>query len=153
MKQVFVRCLIALLFFNTVEILTIDAADALSETSPRSQVDLTGPWLFWPDKKNEGAQAGCFSEQCDDSGWRQVEVPVAFDRCGHDLERYSGIGWFRRTVKAPLEMKDRRVVLHFAGISYNAIVWVNGKQVGKTMTHFCPSMYWSVMCCVTVKIT
>lgn len=115
-----------------------NGAVAQPAESPRSQLDLTGPWLFWPDKKDEGTRLGFWGDSFNADGWRRVAVPIAFDHCGLDLDRYSGIGWYRRTVHVPAEMKDRRVVLHFEGISYNAVVWVNGQKVGENHDAFLP---------------
>lgn len=104
----------------------------------RSQLDLSGEWLFWPDKKDEGVRTGVFGERLDTAGWRRVLVPVAFDHCGQDMDRYSGVGWYRRTIRVPADMQGRRVALHFEGINYNAVVWVNGEKVGENHDAFLP---------------
>ncbi len=104
----------------------------------RLTLDLSGPWGFLPDRKNEGVTAGYSTEGLDTSSWRQVAVPVAFDNCGPDMDRYIGIGWFRRTIDVPEVMRGRHVALCFQGVNYNATVWVNGKQVGENHDAFLP---------------
>jgi beta-galactosidase/beta-glucuronidase len=109
--------------------------DALAE---RVTLDLSGPWSFLADRKNEGVAAGYFAKTLDTSSWRPVTVPVAFDQCGADMDRYTGVGWYRRIIDIPEAMRSRRVVLQFQGINYNATVWVNGKQVGENHDAFLP---------------
>ena len=41
------------------------------------------------------------------------------------------IGWYRRTVSIPENWGDRRVILKFGAVDWEATVWVNGKQVGR----------------------
>lgn len=106
--------------------------------SPRAEIDLSGPWLFLPDKKDVGVASGWFGESFDASAWRRVTIPIAFDDCGHDLNRYGGVGWFRRTVNVPKNLENKRVVLRFEGISYNAVVWLNGQKVGENHDAFLP---------------
>ncbi|MBN1342073.1 MAG: hypothetical protein JXQ73_05300 [Phycisphaerae bacterium] len=108
------------------------------ELAERMKIDLAGPWSFLPDRKDEGLTAGYFAEGLDASSWRQVTVPIAFDQCGPDMDRYIGVGWFRRAVDVPEAMRGRRVTLRFQGINYNATVWVNGKQVGENHDAFLP---------------
>ncbi len=38
--------------------------------------------------------------------------------------------WYRRTFEVPRKWKDRRVLLHFGAVDWDATVWVNGKQLG-----------------------
>ena len=116
----------------------VASASAAATASPRVEIGLGGAWLFWPDKQDTGVAAGYFRESFDASAWRRVTIPIAFDDCGHDLNRYGGVGWFRRTVNIPESLKDKRVVLHFEGISYNAAVWLNGKEVGENHDAFLP---------------
>ena len=107
-------------------------------TCDRSQIDLTGEWLFQADREDAGVKASFFAADFDASGWRHVGVPISFDRCGVDMERYQGAGWFRRTVYVASKMRGRRVVLHFEGVNYNASVWVNGKHIGDNEDAFLP---------------
>ena len=38
--------------------------------------------------------------------------------------------WYRRTVEVPEGWKGRRVLLHFGAVDWEAVVWVNGKELG-----------------------
>ena len=104
----------------------------------RAQINLSGSWSFQADRQNEGESAGWCSEGCDVKSWRGVTVPITFDNCGPDLDRYAGVGWFRKSVYVPESFRDRRLVLHFDGINYNARVWVNGIPVGENHDAFLP---------------
>ena len=137
MKRLFLSCTLILALACAVFSISYRSARA-DQPSPRASIDLSGPWLFWPDKKDEGMEAGCFKEGFDTTCWRHVTVPLVFDHCGLDLDRYYGVGWFKRSVFVPATMKGKRVVLHFEGINYNAVVWVNGKRVGENHDAFLP---------------
>ena len=48
------------------------------------------------------------------------------------------IGWYRRTVSIPENWGDRRVILKFGAVDWEATVWVNGKQVGTHESGYLP---------------
>ena len=48
------------------------------------------------------------------------------------------IGWYRRTVSIPENWGDRRVILKFGAVDWEATVWVNGKQIGKHESGYLP---------------
>ena len=112
--------------------------EASATARDRTRVDLTGEWLFRADREDAGVKTGFFTEAFDASGWRHANVPIGFDQCGYDMDRYRGGGWFRRVIYVPGKMRGRRVVLHFEGINYNASVWLNGKHVGDNADAFLP---------------
>ncbi len=39
--------------------------------------------------------------------------------------------WYRRQFKLPATWREKRVLLHFGGVDWDATVWVNGQQVGR----------------------
>ena len=39
--------------------------------------------------------------------------------------------WYRRTFTVPESWGDKRVLLHFGAVDWDATVWVNGKELGK----------------------
>ncbi len=107
-------------------------------TADRDEVDLCGQWHFYADPQDRGVNEKWFAEEHETAAWRRVNVPIGFCDCGPELDRYIGAGWFHRTFFVPETMKGRRVVLYFEGISYNAVVWVNGKKVGENHDPFLP---------------
>ncbi len=38
--------------------------------------------------------------------------------------------WYRRTFEIPKKWRDKRVLLHFGAVDWDATVWVNGKKLG-----------------------
>ena len=38
--------------------------------------------------------------------------------------------WYRKTVKIPSEWREKRILLNFCAVDWEAMVWVNDKQVG-----------------------
>ena len=38
--------------------------------------------------------------------------------------------WYRRSFRVPLTWRDRRILLNFGAVDFEATVWVNGKEVG-----------------------
>ncbi|MEI6784188.1 MAG: glycoside hydrolase family 2 TIM barrel-domain containing protein, partial [Verrucomicrobiota bacterium] len=110
-------------------------AEALSD---RAQINLSGIWSFQVDRQNAGETNSWFADEYDVKSWREVDVPVAFDNCGPDMDRYIGVGWFCKHVHVPESFRGRRIVLHFEGINYNAKVWLNGKRVGENHDAFLP---------------
>ena len=104
----------------------------------RTQINLSGNWSFRVDRNNEGESAGWFAENHDTTSWGDVSVPVGFDNCGPDMERYAGVGWFSKQVHVPESFRERRIVLNFEGVNYSAKVWVNGTLVGENHDAFLP---------------
>lgn len=95
---------------------------------------LNGPWEFEFDDANRGLAERWFAVAMRKPFARKIQVPYAFQT------RLSGIGetafhdvvWYRRNVQIPnsLRRNNRRVMLHFGAVDYEATVWVNGEQAG-----------------------
>ena len=48
------------------------------------------------------------------------------------------IGWYRKTVSIPENWGDKRVILKFGAVDWEATVWVNGKRIGKSENGYLP---------------
>ena len=48
------------------------------------------------------------------------------------------IGWYRKRVSIPENWGDRRVILKFGAVDWEATVWVNGERVGKHENGYLP---------------
>ena len=48
------------------------------------------------------------------------------------------IGWYRKEVSVPENWGDRRVILNFGAVDWEATVWVNGNQIGKHENGYLP---------------
>ncbi len=110
---------------------------------------LNGVWKFSGLEKSVIPFAedprGFKSPGFDDSGWDDIEVPLNWFRKYrgfHDRKEYHVRGYYRNSFElGGAELKERRVLLHFKFIGYEAILWVNGRRVGSHHGDFVP---WTV---------
>lgn len=114
----------------------VAAVPADERTGTREKVDLGGTWQATLDAEGKGEQEGYFRPDFAGEGWRPVKVPGSFADVAPQIDRYEGVGWFRRTFRVPSEFRGKRVVLHFEGVNYQGKVWVNGQLVGENPDAF-----------------
>lgn len=102
---------------------------SLAPDSPRVSASLAADWRYV-----DGDPAGAQAPEFDDAGWRQVSLPHtwnaddAFDK-RHPYRR--GVGWYRRSLDMPADMRGRRLFLRFEGANQVAEVFLNGRAVGR----------------------
>lgn len=90
----------------------------------RCTLPLDGDWQF---VKHDVAPEGTGDVQ-----WQQVRVPHCWNaEDGCTPEYYRGAGAYRYSFDAPKNIKGKRVVLHFEGVSQHAWVYVNGHLAGE----------------------
>ncbi|HEY9124974.1 MAG TPA: glycoside hydrolase family 2 TIM barrel-domain containing protein [Bacteroidales bacterium] len=75
-----------------------------------------------------------------DVAWRSLDLPHDWSIEGKILPKNvtgcaggyfpAGIGWYRKTFKAPVEWKNQKVSVYFEGIYMNSEVFINGKSLG-----------------------
>jgi len=74
-----------------------------------------------------------------DGEWRNLDLPHdwsiegPFSKDNYSCTGYlpGGIGWYRKTFKIPVSMKDKKTFICFDGIYNNSEVWINGQYLGK----------------------
>jgi len=49
-----------------------------------------------------------------------VAVPSVFEAACPEIKYYTGMGWYRRAFRLPVEWRGRRIVLHFEAVNYRA---------------------------------
>lgn len=118
------------------------AVCALAQQTPRPEypqpqferdawMNLNGKWDFDFDDHNAG-----LTESWAAAGrhfGRSIIVPFCFE------SRDSGIGdtsfhpwiWYRREFTIPAAWNGKRTLLHFGAVDYRAMVWVNGRFIGR----------------------
>ncbi|WP_075589840.1 glycoside hydrolase family 2 protein [Labilibacter marinus] len=70
----------------------------------------------------------------------RLDVPGDFNSQYPELKYYEGDIWYQRFFEA--EKKDgKRAFIYFAGVSYEASVWLNGKKVGVHEGGFTPFQF------------
>jgi beta-galactosidase len=76
----------------------------------------------------------------DDKAWRTLDLPHDWSIEGQIHPKNptgmaggyfpAGVGWYRKTFKAPGEWKDKLVSIYFEGVYMNSEVFINGKSLG-----------------------
>lgn len=96
--------------------------------SPRRTYNLNPGWL-----SSTGDPAGAQQPGFDDSGWRPVTLPHAFNETeafARDIKQLStGITWYRKRITLPRTAPHGKALLEFEGVRQAAEVWVNGRSV------------------------
>ena len=103
------------------------------------QIQVPYPW--------ESLAAWGNEEQADNANYLSKDAYLTPEEvtCG-GLDRegnYRGeprhtIGWYRKVVSIPENWGDKRVILNFGAVDWEAIVWVNGNQIGKHENGYLP---------------
>jgi beta-galactosidase len=80
------------------------------------------------------------SKGFDDKDWRNLDLPHDWSIEGKINPKNptggaggyfpAGIGWYRKTFKAPDEWKGKKVSVYFEGVYMNSEVFINGKSLG-----------------------
>jgi hypothetical protein len=91
------------------------------------RLPLDGDWLFKVDTAKAGITERWFLDSLDRSAWERVQTPKYWEDYP-GLAGYDGWGWFARTFM--LDRPAGSISIHFAGVDDDAVVWVNGIEVG-----------------------
>ncbi|MCT4643907.1 MAG: beta-galactosidase, partial [Carboxylicivirga sp.] len=119
---------------------------------------LNGDWYFnWAPEPSLRPQ-NFYQSDFDYSRWGSIKVPSTMERQGHGTAQYlndrypfkvnppkvmdtppedyttykerNPVGSYIRTFTVPEDWQQKQIILHFAGLSSAAFVWVNGQKVG-----------------------
>lgn len=126
------------------------------EQSPWFQY-LNGPWKFSYSSNPQDRPMDFYQPSFDDSNWATIRVPSNWEMQGFGspiyvnwmmpfdpaippfvqydnsktIHKSNPVGSYRRNfVVPPSWIRDKRIVLHFGGVSSAYYVWVNGQKVG-----------------------
>ncbi|NLI70055.1 MAG: DUF4981 domain-containing protein [Firmicutes bacterium] len=119
---------------------------------------LNGSWKFNYASSVSRKPDQFFAIDFDDSSWDTMEVPSNWQLKGYDVPIYSNIvypfpkdrpyirrdnpvGSYRHTFDIPPNWKDRRIVIHFAGVESAFYLWVNGIKVGYSQDSYTPAEF------------
>ena len=88
---------------------------------------LNGEWEFEIDSSDSGLERNLLG--------RHLESKITVPFCPES--ELSGVGhtdfmaavWYRRQIEVPASWKNKRVLLHFGAVDYDATVWVDGQEV------------------------
>lgn len=112
--------------FFSVMLIAVIYSQAVAQRPP-FRLSLDGQWRFALDSQAVGVTQHWFLDSTDRSGWRPVQVP-AFWETYPGMANYDGWGWFLKTVR--IEKNNDPLSIYFAGVDDDAVVWVNGIEVG-----------------------
>jgi hypothetical protein len=91
------------------------------------RLPLDGEWLFRVDTLKAGIDQRWFLDSLDRTDWERVQTPKYWEDYP-GMAAYDGWGWFCRTFM--LDKPAGPISIHFAGVDDDAVVWVNGIEVG-----------------------
>jgi len=87
-----------------------------------------------------GDSAAAGTKDYNDEHWRKLDLPHDWSIEGEINSKNptkgsggyfpAGIGWYRKTFKAPVEWKGKNVSIYFEGVYMNSEVFINGKSLG-----------------------
>ncbi|MDO3628834.1 glycoside hydrolase family 2 TIM barrel-domain containing protein [Mucilaginibacter sp. BT774] len=87
-----------------------------------------------------GDPAAAKSKKFNHVSWRSLDLPHDWSIEGDINSKNptggeggyfpAGIGWYRKTFRAPDEWKDKKVSIYFEGVYMNSEVFINGKSLG-----------------------
>jgi len=131
--------------------------DALNGDREKSRmVSLNGTWKFNWSAKPEDRPMDFY--KTDVSSWDDIEVPSCWEMKGYSVPIYKNIGYnfkpnppfiprdnevgsYAKTFTVPEDWKNKRIILHFGGVSSAMYVWVNGKKVGYSQDSRLPAEF------------
>ena len=103
----------------------------------RERIDLAGAWHLAFDPAGEGIVDGWATGAWPRDRAEAIQVPAIWERTHPDAE---GVGFYRTVFTVPSHWAQRVLHLRFAGASYRAEVWLNGRFLGSHEGSYTP--FW-----------
>ncbi len=101
-----------------------------------TRISLDGIWDF------QHVGADLHASPADVSEWRRARVPMPWQAQFDDLRNASGVALYRRGFRleslGQAPSVERRIILGFGAVDYQATVWVNGARVGEHAGGYLP---------------
>ncbi len=128
-------------------LLPYDSAGAALSGSAARVHSLNGRWRFRLVGTVEETPQDFIAPNCKTADWAEIAVPGNWTMQGFGRPHYTNVqmpfpgyppepplenptGLYRTEFEVPASFRDKRVVLHFAGVESCFEVWLNGKSVG-----------------------
>ena len=105
---------------------------------PREATEIKTGWRFQIDSRNLGEREHWYAAGFDRSGWRDVDVPRAWDLFDEALKGYEGIGWYSVILDGSWARPGKVQNLTFGRVMYHAKVWLNGELMGEHEDGYLP---------------
>ncbi len=124
------------------------AGAIVKESSFVKRIDLDGDWKISglenaaePFKDDADLAKGFGKKDFDDSSWSGIKVPLNwYKKYPQALKKESPYvkGWYRRSVEIPADAANKRVMIRFGVVGYEALLFVNGQEAGRHKGDFTP---------------
>ncbi|MBL8842099.1 MAG: hypothetical protein JNL90_11305 [Planctomycetes bacterium] len=88
-------------------------------------------WNFTMDPADQGLAAGFAKPAFDASSWRDMPAGSHWENHGDDVKHYTGIAWYRVDFELGAAWAGQPARAVFEGIDDSAIVWLDGREVGR----------------------
>lgn len=138
-----------------------DRAQAVKSDSRTSSFykSLNGEWKFAWSRNPEKRPVNFYQQNFDTSNWDEITVPGSWQTQGYGTLLYTNItypfeknppriphyhnpvGSYKTTFNVPAGWDERKVILHFGGVSSAMYVWVNGEKVGYSQDSKLPAEF------------
>lgn len=147
--------IIFVLFIVLSQFLSAQEISIIANIKSRQQISLNGKWNYIIDPLENGfydyrmkeSKRGFFlnkkAEKPSDlveynfDISPQMDIPTDWNSHNDQLFFYEGTVWFKKDFSLK-KMSDKRYVLYFGAVNYEAIVYVNGKKAGKHIGGYTP---------------
>lgn len=92
----------------------------------RRDIPFNTDWQFKKGAENYGESVAFVAEE-----WEDIQLPHTYNRTDMQLDKnfYTGDGFYRKVFTLDESLKDKRVFLHFEGVSSVATVYINGRYL------------------------
>jgi len=125
-------------------IMLLCAAGLFAQKSVRERENFNFDWKFILDDNQSYSQ-----KKLTEAGWSDIQLPhdwsikLDFDDSAGGSAGFipGGIGWYRKSFKAPAYYKDKKVSILFDGIFHQSSVYINGYHLGFRPYGFCSIEY------------
>ena len=158
MKPSIFKILAVVLLFQIINQTVSQEVPLLSNVIGRAKIPLNGKWNYiidvqevgYYDYRMEVLKNGFFMNQKPKSPDELIEydfdlapkmqIPSDWNTQSELLFFYEGTVWFKRSFNYT-KIPDKKVILYFCAINYEAIVYLNGKIIGKHIGGYTPFNY------------
>jgi beta-galactosidase/beta-glucuronidase len=108
------------------------------DSGPREVREITSGWRFQIDAHDLGEREHWYDPTFDRSGWREAEVPRAWDLFDEAMRGYEGIGWYSMTLDGSWARDHKVQHLTFGRVMYHTRAWLNGELLGEHVDGYLP---------------
>jgi sialate O-acetylesterase len=77
----------------------------------------------------------------DVSRWPTLSLPRGRMDCGKDFDGYSGVVWFRRSIRVPSEQLGKSMTLKLGNLVQEDVSYFNGYRIGASQGFGTPRTY------------